>query len=445
MQGHVDYRSGIVRVADLSWPFDLDLHAGAASMVIQNQQFAVRPLLWREKVALARFAHLGLAFVHRQFLRLSLAGAAPPADEPGLAALGALALWVNAPDESQPGLPLDPVLLGAVALNICRAARLRPADLDERAAAEVELLWQAVARSDPTLAANRPADDDAGQVRILVLPDPPMEPTDAAHSAQMTLGHSASLETSSAAILSDGSAQEAARWFGQAASPNTEAKATLSSEQASRLRSEPSEEAQDQPIAPPASTASASPTIPVLPVMPERRQPGQHELSAPIASAPFQPRSGTAGGKPVRRSGLAGAFRVTYPEANSPTATATVVGGSVEENDSGAQPAVQQAPARISLPGSGASATPAFVSIAARPTLPGSASPFVVHPDGPTAAETKLGKAMLVDVNETANSLSPANEDRQEARPAIEWGSLIDELNERLERAAADLGIDMEE
>jgi hypothetical protein len=154
-----------VSVDAQSWKFELDSRHGTASVQLGGQRFTLRVQSWREKRILARFAHLGEAFLEDQFLRLCLsAGEAPPQAGPEREALIALARWLNAPGGT-PGLPLDQHLLANVTLQICQAIHTAPQTFDGLDAADVELFWQAVRAGTPVVAESQAAN------RILVMAD----------------------------------------------------------------------------------------------------------------------------------------------------------------------------------------------------------------------------------------------------------------------------------
>src|SRR5262245_16108763 len=101
-----------VRDDDRAWPFALDCRADVATIELGGVTYRVRPLRWREKRNLARYASLGEEFVERQLVRACLEGATPlPADRQQYEVLAGLAGWVSAPAGSAAALPLDPVLL----------------------------------------------------------------------------------------------------------------------------------------------------------------------------------------------------------------------------------------------------------------------------------------------------------------------------------------------
>jgi hypothetical protein len=174
MSAHVDPAAGLVSLGDRTWPFDLDLATESITVTVEGgRRLRVRPLRWREKLSLARFAHLGAAFVERQLVRACLVDEGGATDGDAAEAVAALARWVNDPDGANPALPLEQALLAEVTLGVCRALGLRPDDLDGRTAAEVERLWQATPGQLAPAWAPEPAgrgDDDL--TRIVIVPDP---------------------------------------------------------------------------------------------------------------------------------------------------------------------------------------------------------------------------------------------------------------------------------
>jgi hypothetical protein len=140
VEAHVDASSACVRLSDESWPFELDCADASTVLELGGRSLRIRPLRWREKLALARFAHLGATRVKEQHVRLALGGAPPPSAEAERAVVAALAAWVDAPREE--AVPLETGVLAGVTFDVCRAMGLTPADLDGRDAYEVEALWR---------------------------------------------------------------------------------------------------------------------------------------------------------------------------------------------------------------------------------------------------------------------------------------------------------------
>ncbi len=368
----------------------------------------VRPLLWREKVILARFAHLGPTFIQHHFLRLSLVGKLPPASETTVAALNALALWVNAPDESQPGVPLDPELLGTVALKVCRAAGLRPADLDERSAAEVELIWHAISHSEePSLPTSRPTEDDDGQVRIIVIPDPSPE-----ELASVTKsGHN--LPSQDSVPRAPSESAEAFEDVTQRATSmglSGEAVATPSPDQSPESGGKPEIAAIREDSTSIDSTVSSLLATPISPATP---------ILAKSNSETFSE-------KPLPGAKAANTFRIFYPT--------TIIQDKPDENlEPMASPATQQHRKSLSFPIQDSRASPGT-------------PPMPVHSTSRTQRNIKASapNGMPAATPAMASLPQPGQASQQEGSPPIEWGIWLDELNDQLEQAADDLGIDLE-
>jgi hypothetical protein len=171
----VEAEAGLVRLGEQTWPFSLDLRDGTAAISLPGGAVSVRPLTWAERVRLARFARRR-DVAEEQFLRLSSPSGLDAATDQERSAVAALAGWLNAPAEgaSAARLPLEPSLLAVVTLEVCRAMGLAPADLDARESAEVEELWHAAGIADALMsspASAVPAPEPAS-TRILVVPDP---------------------------------------------------------------------------------------------------------------------------------------------------------------------------------------------------------------------------------------------------------------------------------
>ena len=131
-----------VRVGERCWPFSLDCRRNAVSAELGGASYCLRPLRWSEKRNLARYTHLGEAFLVREFVRLCLEPKAElPREDDEFAALAALARWINAPNEKQRALPLDEGLLTRGAFAVAAAYGWTPDKLDGLNCFEVELLW----------------------------------------------------------------------------------------------------------------------------------------------------------------------------------------------------------------------------------------------------------------------------------------------------------------
>ena len=182
MRPQLDVPAQRIVCGDREWRFEVDCRDDSVSLELNGTPYRMRPLRWREKRALARFAGLGEAFLKGEFVRVSLADPGTiPRNREEADVLFELARWFNAPDENAP-LPFDPATLAKVTFALCRAMGLAPENFDPRAANEVELLWAALQSETPA------AGDDvslaavarrfAGGVestettKIVVVPDP---------------------------------------------------------------------------------------------------------------------------------------------------------------------------------------------------------------------------------------------------------------------------------
>jgi hypothetical protein len=167
------------------WAFTLDCSVGSAHINLDDVNFAVRPLAWRQKRLLARFSSLGAEFVRLQFLQLASGGSRLPDRSVAQEALLTLALWINAPSETSLAA-LDSAFLARVETDVCRTLGLRPGDLDQREAVDVEEVWSSLSRTADIEIAPAPSQTSpsaspdpvrstplTGDVRrIRILPDP---------------------------------------------------------------------------------------------------------------------------------------------------------------------------------------------------------------------------------------------------------------------------------
>jgi hypothetical protein len=143
VQASVVASSLVVRFEESSWPFQLNLREGTASIAVDGRVYEVRPLTWREKTRLARFAHLGQEFIQARFLEACLGGPDNyPATGSSQAVLEALAMWINLPSEDVYGLPLEQNTLANVTIELCRSLGVGPMAIGELSAPEAEMLWQ---------------------------------------------------------------------------------------------------------------------------------------------------------------------------------------------------------------------------------------------------------------------------------------------------------------
>ena len=162
----VDPAARRVVAGEHSWSFDVDAGSGGLTVALDEGPVRLRPLRWREKLRLSRFAAAEGGLVEDQLLRLAGGGDDLPAGD-GREALLALALWLDAAGDE--ALPLDPVLLAGVTLEVCGASGLSPADLDDRDAPDVQALWRAAREGGPGVSGGI---DDDGSTRIVIVPDP---------------------------------------------------------------------------------------------------------------------------------------------------------------------------------------------------------------------------------------------------------------------------------
>lgn len=142
MTGDVDVLREEVLLDGRHWPFRFDCRANRVSVELAGGTFGLRPLRWREKRNLARFAHLGERFVVREFVKLCMEPEQPlPHDEVERDVLWTLARWICTPNESASGLPFDPGLLARVTVEVTAQLGCAPGELDGMDAADIELLW----------------------------------------------------------------------------------------------------------------------------------------------------------------------------------------------------------------------------------------------------------------------------------------------------------------
>lgn len=181
MEQRVDAHGLRIIAGGRAWPFEVDCRIDCARIELNGISYQVRPLSWRDKHVLSRFAAAGEAFLRREFVRLSLVEPATlPAGEDDLALLFELARWHNSPDGREM-LPFDSVTLSLVTMKLCQNMRLAPEHFDQRNASEIESLWRAAGASraiheeiaDPP--PTEPSSDTTERQsanKILILPDP---------------------------------------------------------------------------------------------------------------------------------------------------------------------------------------------------------------------------------------------------------------------------------
>lgn len=173
MRASVDTEALVVRSGDSAWPFTVDRGGVSATITLDGVTYRVRPQSWREKVRLSRFARLGEAFVESSFLECCVAeGGAACAATAHKEALLALALWINLPDDHTDGLPLDADQLARVTIEVCRSMNIGPLAIADLSAPEVESLWRNLARATiPNEANHGPRAEETFDTKIVVLPD----------------------------------------------------------------------------------------------------------------------------------------------------------------------------------------------------------------------------------------------------------------------------------
>lgn len=177
MPPRIDPARREITVGSRRLPFRLDLRNDRVSVTLGGAETAVRPLQWREKVTLARFAELGPAFLRDEVIRLCTLTELPDTlAEEDAAVLWELAVWMSESPAATP-MPLDSRSLASVTLRLCRAMGLRPADFDMRSAPEVEAMWGALG-DDVAAAPPEEAASSSMTTRIVIVPDevPPAAP-----------------------------------------------------------------------------------------------------------------------------------------------------------------------------------------------------------------------------------------------------------------------------
>lgn len=97
-------------------PLVLDLDRGSALFDWDNRRYSVRPLRWRAKIQLARFAHLGPEFIDDRLLELSLENQPTPDDDELRDVVRTVARWLESAGRTEAPLPFDE-------LELLRSAR----------------------------------------------------------------------------------------------------------------------------------------------------------------------------------------------------------------------------------------------------------------------------------------------------------------------------------
>lgn len=188
-----DTDTGLLNVGDQEVPFDVNLASGSVSFRVAGREVTLRPLTWAEKMTLARFAHLREAFVDRQLLKAALVTDPwPDADASRGDVLVALARWVNEPGGAGRPPLLDVETLSLAMQEVGRSLGVGPAELESRPANEIESLWAAILGGLAPEPFPSGGGWEQGDVhRILVVPEwadapVPVEPAAAAPIAEST-------------------------------------------------------------------------------------------------------------------------------------------------------------------------------------------------------------------------------------------------------------------
>jgi hypothetical protein len=180
MTVRVDAAAGVVAEDDRHWPLRLDCRTGTAVLRVGDREITVAPVRWRDKQRLARWAHLGPAFVTEHSVDLAVAPGTE-LDEHTRPLVAAVAAFLDSD-----ALPLSPELLAGVTVELCRLTGLAPAAFDDRDAADVEAAWRCAGTQPPpepmpvqtsarpgAAPAHPPADPWADATRIEITADPP--------------------------------------------------------------------------------------------------------------------------------------------------------------------------------------------------------------------------------------------------------------------------------
>jgi hypothetical protein len=471
----VDARAGRVSAGAGSWPFALDCRTGGATLDLGGGELEVRPLRWREKVRLARFAFLGVSFLDEQVLRLALpAGDATPDGDAREAAL-ALALWLNDPGDADP-LPLQVPLLATATIEVCSAMGVAPSALDDRDAVEVEALWRAVAERGPAPAelpgtpaapasapAFRRSGGGGGTVevgetrRIVFVPDPPAAAAPRAVPPETAVAPKQYEEPAPAAAARPAPAPVAAT------APGTKAPSETRTPREAHRPPRPVE-AYGGASAPPGGTvAPTAAGQPERPEAPEEPVPVAAALRAEAARAPAQVGEAAM----ATRRGEAAPRAMPTPRGEAPPQS--MLPPSTATSESRTQPAELAAeapvtpshnafrgPARAQLSSAllrRAPSVPAPVAArAGRTAAPWTAAPAAPAPptaEAPVPARSPAPVPAPSPARVPARSPAPARP-AAEARPpaavvhatALDTDELLDELSERLALAAAELGVE---
>jgi hypothetical protein len=171
MSARIDPLAQQAEIGGRTYRLRLDCRAEAALVTVEEREYRVRLLQWREKAMLARFASLGEELLMRELVRMCT-DASDELSHEAATVLGEVAVWINDPSRAGAGVPFDSRSVATVMLQLCRATQLRPADFDGRSALEVEELWQALGgEKEP---ARETAANTSG-TRIMIVPDPDVQ------------------------------------------------------------------------------------------------------------------------------------------------------------------------------------------------------------------------------------------------------------------------------
>ena len=399
------------------------MRAGVARVQLGEVIYTARPMVWRDKQILARFAELGPVFLRRQVLSLCLAPGTPlPEAEVDLQDLLELVLWVQRPRSGQPVL-LEPGALATVTLGVCRALGVPPADLDDREAPEVEALWQAAQSQSAGPVGPQPAlsvaprrgmaapADEQGVRRILVVPDPP--------------GRARASSTAADPRCPSPGNDEPAAPAPAAAAPDTidmARAATMQSPETVGIV--------------PVEAVQPSETVSITPVQ-DAPSPDTVGI-APAARSPRVERTATVGShraapKAVRR------FRPVAWQPGAPRAATLLAPGSEIERAASVLPATESEPA-LANPGAPMSAVSPllFHAPVAAPLSRSGPRPVPSAPRSPGAWPVAAPAVDCPSAPEPAPVPAPIRLDEDETR------RLFDEWTRRLAESVDELGLDEE-
>jgi hypothetical protein len=404
---------------------EIDLRTGRAAMEFGGRRFLVGTIQWDELGALARFAHLGPPFVRRELVRLAVhEEGGPPAEAAEEEILAAVAMWLATAGREAP-LDLDPANIAAATRDVCRSLRIAPAELDGRPAPDVAALWRSCAPVDEgpaadtagrvaeePAAAEEPAGagDEDGYTRILVVPDEePPGPVDPEDGTEPRTGGPEDASTPPDQIAAAASSPVTAE-----ASPRVSETAPAARRPRHGEDAWPQEQGRmPRPgglrfrIVPPSS----------------RPEPGASPSAAPFPAGPPSGADNTAS----RRSLVTEA----RPGPGAETVTTAAPPG---------RPVLAATPRRTSrLPVVGAAASPLREDSVLRPSTVRFTQDEHGLPIASGAAEMRPSR------NAAALQGSPSWTGLELDLPGLDgWETLFDGLAERLEEAAAQLGIDLE-